>query len=100
MKTPRLKSLVLALCAALLSTAAIFGNWTIYVFAVNAGHVIEASLGYYINPLMNMAAHMREPCYYVAHMNQDFIFILTMTAKKVRTYWPIHSLNYYFSGQP
>ncbi len=40
----------------LLSTLAIFSNWTIYVFAVNAGHVIEASLGYYINPLMNMAA--------------------------------------------
>ncbi len=39
----------------LLSTLAIFSNWTIYVFAVNAGHVIEASLGYYINPLMNMA---------------------------------------------
>ena len=39
-----------------LSTLAIFANWTIYVFAVNAGHVIEASLGYYINPLMNMAA--------------------------------------------
>ena len=38
------------------STAAIFINWTIYVFAVNAGQVIEASLGYYINPLMNMAA--------------------------------------------
>ncbi|MDG2530359.1 EamA family transporter RarD [Caulobacter endophyticus] len=40
----------------LLSTLAIFGNWTIYVLAVNAGRVIEASLGYYINPLMNMAA--------------------------------------------
>jgi chloramphenicol-sensitive protein RarD len=39
-----------------LSTAAIFINWSIYVFAVNAGHVIEASLGYYINPLMNMVA--------------------------------------------
>ena len=39
-----------------LSTAAIFINWSIYVFAVNANHVIEASLGYYINPLMNMAA--------------------------------------------
>jgi chloramphenicol-sensitive protein RarD len=38
------------------STAAIFTNWSIYVFAVNAGHVIETSLGYYINPLMNMAA--------------------------------------------
>jgi chloramphenicol-sensitive protein RarD len=39
-----------------LSTLAIFSNWSIYVFAVNANHVIEASLGYYINPLMNMAA--------------------------------------------
>jgi chloramphenicol-sensitive protein RarD len=40
----------------LLSTLAIFSNWSIYIFAINAGHVIEASLGYYINPLMNMAA--------------------------------------------
>ncbi len=43
----------LAILAA--STAAIFINWTIYVFAVNAGHVLETSLGYYINPLMTMA---------------------------------------------
>ncbi|KQY35401.1 permease [Caulobacter sp. Root487D2Y] len=40
----------------LLSTVAIFSNWAIYIFAINAGHLIEASLGYYINPLMNMAA--------------------------------------------
>jgi chloramphenicol-sensitive protein RarD len=39
-----------------LSTLAILSNWTIYVVAVDTGHVIEASLGYYINPLMNMAA--------------------------------------------
>ena len=38
-----------------LSTAAIFVNWTIYVLAVNQHKVIEASLGYYINPLLNMA---------------------------------------------
>jgi chloramphenicol-sensitive protein RarD len=38
-----------------LSTAAILCNWTIYVIAVNHGKVLEASLGYYINPLMNMA---------------------------------------------
>jgi chloramphenicol-sensitive protein RarD len=38
-----------------LSTAAIFVNWTIYVVAVNHQKVIEASLGYYINPLLNMA---------------------------------------------
>lgn len=38
-----------------LSTLAILLNWTIYVIAVNGGRVLEASLGYYINPLMNMA---------------------------------------------
>jgi chloramphenicol-sensitive protein RarD len=29
-------------------------NWGVYVYAVNAGHVIEASLGYYINPLVTV----------------------------------------------
>jgi chloramphenicol-sensitive protein RarD len=29
-------------------------NWLIYIWAVNAGHIIEASLGYFINPLINV----------------------------------------------
>ncbi len=29
-------------------------NWLIYVWAVNNGHILEASLGYYINPLVNV----------------------------------------------
>ena len=29
-------------------------NWVIYVAAVNAGHIYAASLGYYINPLVNV----------------------------------------------
>lgn len=29
-------------------------NWLIYVWAVSAGHVVEASLGYFINPLINV----------------------------------------------
>ncbi len=28
-------------------------NWFIYIWAVNAGYVVEASLGYFINPLIN-----------------------------------------------
>lgn len=28
-------------------------NWGVYIWAVNSGHVIEASLGYYINPLFS-----------------------------------------------
>lgn len=31
-------------------------NWTIYVAAVQSGHVLAASLGYYINPLANVFA--------------------------------------------
>jgi chloramphenicol-sensitive protein RarD len=30
-------------------------NWLIFVFAVEAGHVLEASFGYFINPLANVA---------------------------------------------
>ena len=29
-------------------------NWGIYIWAVNADHVIDASLGYFINPLVNV----------------------------------------------
>jgi chloramphenicol-sensitive protein RarD len=30
-------------------------NWLIYIWAVNNGHVIESSLGYFINPLVNIS---------------------------------------------
>jgi chloramphenicol-sensitive protein RarD len=40
----------LAAAAALLST-----NWLVYIWAVNNDHVIEAALGYYINPLITVA---------------------------------------------
>lgn len=29
-------------------------NWTMYVWGVNAGFIVEASLGYFINPLVNV----------------------------------------------
>jgi chloramphenicol-sensitive protein RarD len=48
LRSPKL----LATCAAsalLLST-----NWLVYVWAVQHGHVVEASLGYFINPLVNV----------------------------------------------
>ena len=40
----------------LLSATSIATGWALYVWAVNNGHNLESSLGYYINPLMNMAA--------------------------------------------
>lgn len=29
-------------------------NWSLYIWAVNAGHVVETSLGYFINPLLSV----------------------------------------------
>ena len=40
--------------ALLLSTALISSNWLLFIWAVNTGHLMEASLGYYINPLLNV----------------------------------------------
>lgn len=37
-----------------LSGLCIGANWGLYIWAVNAGHVVETSLGYFINPLLNV----------------------------------------------
>ncbi|WP_399097032.1 EamA family transporter RarD [Streptomyces sp. BBFR2] len=49
LRQPRRMGLVAA-CAAVISV-----NWFLYIWAVNAGHVLEASLGYFINPLVSIA---------------------------------------------
>jgi chloramphenicol-sensitive protein RarD len=36
------------------SAVLLAGNWLLYIWAVNNGHVIEASLGYFITPLVNI----------------------------------------------
>jgi chloramphenicol-sensitive protein RarD len=36
------------------SAVLISANWLLYVWAVTAGHVVEASLGYFINPLVSV----------------------------------------------
>ena len=38
----------------LLTSALIAVNWLIYVYAVNSGHILAGSLGYYLNPLANI----------------------------------------------
>jgi chloramphenicol-sensitive protein RarD len=40
---------ILAVTTALIST-----NWLVYIWAVNSGRIIEASLGYFMNPLVNV----------------------------------------------
>ena len=43
-----------AMLTLLASTLLVTCNWLIYIWAVNAGHLLQASLGYYINPLVNV----------------------------------------------
>lgn len=45
------RSLILSLTASGLLIAI---NWLIFIWAVNNGHVVETSLGYYLNPLLNV----------------------------------------------
>jgi len=47
--TPR-TWLLLVFASALISV-----NWVIYIYAVNNGHVVDAALGYFINPLVTVA---------------------------------------------
>jgi chloramphenicol-sensitive protein RarD len=43
----------------LLATALIVGsNWLLYIWAINNDHLLQASLGYYINPLINVLLGM------------------------------------------
>ncbi len=41
--------LTLALTATLIAV-----NWLLYVYAINSGHILAGSLGYYLNPLANI----------------------------------------------
>lgn len=36
------------------ASALITGNWFLYIWAVNTNHLVETSLGYYINPLISV----------------------------------------------
>jgi chloramphenicol-sensitive protein RarD len=38
----------------LAASALIAANWGVYIFAVNNGHVVDAALGYFINPLVSV----------------------------------------------
>jgi chloramphenicol-sensitive protein RarD len=47
-RTPRTLGVLAA------STTAIAVNWLVYIWAVQGGHVLDSSLGYFINPLVNV----------------------------------------------
>jgi RarD protein len=54
---PEVRALVRAprTIGVLTGSAALIGfNWLLYVWAVTHGHIVDASLGYYLNPLVNV----------------------------------------------
>ena len=42
------------LCLLAVSSLLIGSNWLLYIWAINNGHMLESSLGYFINPLVNV----------------------------------------------
>jgi chloramphenicol-sensitive protein RarD len=48
MRAPRTRRAMLA------ATALIAINWFLFIWAVNSGRILEASLGYFMNPLLNV----------------------------------------------
>ncbi len=45
------RSTLLILCG---TTLIVGGNWFLFIWAINSGHILQTSLGYYINPLVNV----------------------------------------------
>ena len=50
LRSIRGRTWLLLACASILISI----NWVIYVYAVNNGHVVDAALGYFINPLVSV----------------------------------------------
>jgi len=50
LKTPKVRWTLVA------TSLLIAANWGIYVWAVTNGHTVESALGYYLTPILNMAA--------------------------------------------
>jgi len=78
LKTPRTLLILIA------TTLLVSVNWLLYIWAVNAGYMLQASLGYYINPLVNvllgmvfLKEHLRRP--------QVLAVLLACTAVAFRT---------------
>lgn len=69
------KRLLLLLCS-----VSIRVNWLVYIWVVNSGHVVEASMGYYISPLVSVllgVAVLKEK------VGKSFILALILAASGV-----------------
>ncbi|MDM7957132.1 EamA family transporter RarD [Blastomonas sp.] len=71
---PRTRRFMLA------STTLIAGNWLIYIWAITNGHILAGSLGYYINPLLNVALGV---VFFGERMNRTQMFALVLASAGV-----------------
>jgi len=88
------------LAAAALLIAA---NWLTYIWAVNNGHVVEAALGYYVNPLLTVALgvvvlgeRLRRP--QLAALGLGAVAVAVLTAAYGRVPWVALVLACTFAG--
>jgi len=75
----RRKGLLLILAALTVTV-----NWGLYIWAINSGHTLAASLGYYINPLISIVLGL---CVFREKLKplQWLAFILAMTGVLIQT---------------
>ena len=71
---PRTRRFMLA------STTLIAGNWLIYIWAITNQHILAGSLGYYINPLINVALGV---VFFSERMNRTQLIAIALAAAGV-----------------
>jgi chloramphenicol-sensitive protein RarD len=84
--------LLMALAAVL-----ICANWGLYIWAVNAGMIVECALGYYINPLVSVALGVvffreRLTPWQLAALGLGVLGVVVMAAEYARLPWVALSL--------
>ncbi len=94
---PRARLLLLA-ASALIAT-----NWGVYIWAVNNGNVVEASLGYFINPLVTVlmgvvVLHERLRRAQWVAVGIALVAVLVLTAGYGRLPWVALILAFSFGG--
>ncbi|WP_414497576.1 EamA family transporter RarD [Streptomyces sp. CRN 30] len=84
------------------AAAVITVNWGVYIWAVNSGHVVEASLGYFINPLVTIAmgvlllGERLRPVQWAA-VGTGFAAVVVLTVGYGRPPWVSLSLAFSFA---
>jgi len=68
----------------ILAALAVTANWGLYIWAINSGHTLAASLGYYINPLISIVLGL---CVFREKLKplQWIAFFLAMTGVLIQT---------------